>query len=66
MKIAGNNVLRIGVGSKNMKLEAFDMGDKSPKNREKKKKKAEKKIVVPISTLSLANSSKKNEGGPQL
>lgn len=49
-----------------MRLEAFDMGDKSPKNREKKKKKAEKKIIVPISPLSLANSPKKNEGGPQL
>jgi hypothetical protein len=26
------------------------MGDKSPKNREKKKKKAEKKVVAPVSS----------------
>ena len=30
------------------------MGDKSPKNREKKKKKADKKKVVPIAPLPSA------------
>jgi len=33
----------------------FNMGDKNPKNREKKKKKAEKKIIVPITPLPLAS-----------
>ena len=34
------------------------MGDKSPKKRETKKKKAEKKIVVPVSALPSANKPK--------
>lgn len=40
-----------------MRLEVFDMGDKSPKKREKKKK-AEKKIIVPKSPLASANKPK--------
>ncbi len=35
------------------------MGDKSPKNKEKKKKKAEKKVIAPISSsLDSANKPK--------
>jgi len=34
------------------------MGDKSPKNREKKKKKAEKKIIASAPTLPSANKTK--------
>jgi hypothetical protein len=40
-----------------MRLEVFNMGDKSPKKREKKKKKAENK-VKPISSLPTANKPK--------
>jgi len=29
-------------------MEVFNMGDKSPKNKEKKKKKSEKKVIPPI------------------
>jgi hypothetical protein len=36
----------------------MDMGDKSPKKREIKKKKAEKKIIVPKSTLTSENKPK--------
>ena len=35
------------------------MGDKSPKKREVKKKKADKKVVVPTSALPNANKSPK-------
>jgi hypothetical protein len=35
------------------------MGDKSPKNKEKKKKKAEKKAIAPMSSsIELANKPK--------
>lgn len=34
------------------------MGDKSPKDREKKKKKTEKKKIAPIAALPLANKPK--------
>lgn len=35
------------------------MGDKSPRNREKKKKKADKKVIVPIaSSIVPANKPK--------
>jgi hypothetical protein len=34
------------------------MGDKNPKKREKKKKKADKKIIAPISPLPLVNKPK--------
>lgn len=34
------------------------MGDKSPKNKEKKKKKAEKNVVVPISDSAPLKKSK--------
>ena len=35
------------------------MGDKSPRNKEKKKKKAEKKVIVPISASIIpANNPK--------
>lgn len=35
------------------------MGDKSPKNREKKKKKADKKIIAPISSPIITAVSEK-------
>jgi hypothetical protein len=41
-----------------MRLEVFDMGDKSPKKREVKKKKAEKKAIAPISSLVPAKKPK--------
>jgi len=34
------------------------MGDKSPKNKEKKKKKAEKKVTAPIVSILTANKPK--------
>lgn len=34
------------------------MGDKSPRNKEKKKKKAEKKVVAPIASIVPANKPK--------
>ena len=34
------------------------MADKSPKKREKKKKKVDKKIIVPLSTLVTADKLK--------
>jgi hypothetical protein len=34
------------------------MGDKSPKNKEKKKKKAQKKVTAPISSIVPANKPK--------
>jgi hypothetical protein len=40
-----------------MKLEVFTMGDKSPKNREKKKKKADKK-ASPVSSITPENKPK--------
>jgi hypothetical protein len=42
----------------NMRTEVFTMGDKSPKKREQKKKKAEKKVIVPVSSLPAANKPK--------
>jgi len=35
----------------------FDMGDKSPKNKEKKKKKADKKVAPIVSSTILSNKS---------
>jgi hypothetical protein len=34
------------------------MGDKSPKNKEKKKKKAEKKVTAPIASIVTAKKPK--------
>ena len=42
----------------NMRLEVFDMGDKSPRKREKKKPKADKKIAAPIASLVSENKPK--------
>ena len=43
----------------NERLEVVTLGDKSPKNKEKKKKKADKKVIAPISSsISLANKPK--------
>jgi len=36
------------------------MGDKSPKNKEKKKKKADKKVTAVPSVLETANKEKKS------
>lgn len=41
-----------------MRLEVINLGDKSPKKREQKKKKAEKKVIMPISSLPTANKPK--------
>lgn len=40
-----------------MRGEVFDMGDKRPKSREKKKKKSEKISAVPIVKLPLAGKT---------
>jgi hypothetical protein len=37
----------------------MEMGDKSPRNKEKKKKKAEKKVIAPASTIVTATKPKK-------
>jgi hypothetical protein len=42
-----------------LRLGVFNMGDKSPKNKEKKKKKkAEKKVTAPIASILPANKPK--------
>ena len=41
-----------------IRLEVLNMGDKSPKKREVKKKKAEKKVIVPASSIPSANKPK--------
>lgn len=44
-----------------MKMEVFEMGDKSIKKREPKKKKADKKVIVPVSSLSESNKPEANK-----
>jgi hypothetical protein len=34
------------------------MGDKSPKNKEKKKKKADKKVIAPIASIVTTSKTK--------
>ena len=46
----------INVGSCYIR-EMFNMGDKSPKNREKKKKKAEKKATPSVAATILTNKA---------
>jgi len=59
MKLNNINIFIILVVlSKHGIREVFIMGDKSPKKREKKKPKADKKIVVQTSILTTSNQPK--------
>lgn len=42
-------------------LEVFDMGDKSPKKREQKKKKADKKPSASLASVAIGNPANKGK-----
>lgn len=56
--LSGHDILRIVAGVHPCEMEALDMGDKSPKKREKKKKAVEKVTVHPATAAEVLSIKK--------